>query len=509
MVTFVMKCNYLSRRFFHFTSLKPMPFNIQDLLQTLPLTLLLVTGLLLMISDALGIHKLLPWLTGLGLTFSMILSLPLQPENQMVSLVYNDMFKVGGLASFVHIALCLSALLSLFFIDDFFKRHHKEIQEVYALLIFSVIGMIMLANANDLTVTFVGLETMSICLYIMAALFKANVRSNEAGMKYFLLGSFATGFLLMGMALIYGATGVTQYTQMNPLELKASPLFYPGVLLVLIGFMFKVSAFPFHSWTPDVYTGTPTPLTGFMATAGKNAAFVALGIFLQQIMPTPDPKIILILSIAALTSMVFGNFLAIRQTNLKRLLAFSSIAHSGYVLLGLCAGKEGFLAVLFYMFIYTLMNVGAFGLIGMNENEDEDAEIHRWNGIGLRKPWFGIAMSVFLFSMAGIPPLAGFMSKYQVFFSAIRAELYWLAILGILTSVVGAYYYIKVIVNMYFLKPDGETGNVNLPSFQITPVIGVAVLVLLTVILGIFPSWVYTYIENLYSQAGNIITSVH
>jgi NADH-quinone oxidoreductase subunit N len=478
-----------------------MQFNFQDLIQTLPLVMLLVTGLLLMISDALQLRSILPWLAGLGLLSSLVLALPLNPTDAGMATVYNQMIFTGGLASFVHISLCLGALFSLFFIQDFFQRHGKIVDEIYALLVFAVIGMIMLANSNDLTVTFIGLETMSICLYIMAALFKTNSSSNEAGLKYFLLGSFATGFLLFGMSMLYGITGVTQFTAMANSQMVDNPLFLPGVLFILIGFLFKVSAFPFHNWTPDVYQGTPTPLTGFMATASKTASFVALGMFLHHTMPVMEGKIFWILMGAAVISMVYGNIVAARQSNLKRMLAYSSIAHSGYVLLGLASGKEGFIAVIFYAFIYTIMNVGAFGLIGMYENSEEDAEVSRWNGLGLRKPWFGVAMSIFLFSLAGIPPLAGFMSKYQVFFAAVRSEFYIAAVIGVLASVVGAYYYIRVIVSMYFTKEESDTSVGGL-SCAIAPSVGIAILAGLTLLLGIFPSPVYTWIESLFNGSG-------
>lgn len=479
-----------------------MQFNVQDLIQTLPLVMLLVTGLLLMVSDALRIRSFLPWLAGLGLLSSIVMALPLRPEDQIMAPVYNSMYMTGGLASFIHISLCLGALFTLFFLQDFLKRHSKEVDEIYALLIFAVVGMLMLANSNDLTVTFIGLETMSICLYIMAALFKRNEGSNEAGLKYFLLGAFATGFLLFGMSMIYGITGTTQFNLMNHTDMTASPLFLPGILFILIGFLFKVSAFPFHNWTPDVYQGTPTPLSGFMATAAKTASFVALGMFIHHAMPALEGKMFWIVITVAVASMVYGNVVATRQTNLKRMLAYSSIAHSGYVLMGLASGKEGFLAVLFYTFIYTIMNVGAFGLISMNESEDGDAEISRWNGIGLRKPWFGIAMSIFLFSLAGIPPLAGFMSKYQVFFAAVRSELYVAAIVGVLASVVGAYYYIRVIVNMFFVKAEETETSFTLPSCATSPTVGIVLLAVLTLLLGIFPSPLYTFIESLYSDSG-------
>ncbi|MEL6844344.1 MAG: NADH-quinone oxidoreductase subunit N, partial [Bacteroidota bacterium] len=284
-------------------------------------------------------------------------------------------------------------------------------------------------------------------------------------------------------------------------------IFYTGVGLILIGFLFKVAAFPFHSWTPDVYEGTPTPLAGFMATGSKMAAFVAFGVIIQKMELASRPeagKIVTLLAISALLTMIYGNIVAARQTNLKRMLAYSSIAHSGYVLLGLCAATIGFKAVIFYMFIYTLMNVGAFGMVGMVEREYEDTHLDNWKGLGKVAPYFASALSVFLFSLAGIPPLAGFMSKYQVFITAIDADLTFLATVGILTSVIGAYYYIRVIVLMFFNSDESRPGfNLN---FSTLPVVGIAVLVVLLVVFGVAPSLILSPIDAAFGAAGDAIS---
>lgn len=467
-----------------------MTFNITDIANfstmVAPLLFLLVVGLMLMMMDVFKAQSIMPLITGLGLLGSAVLAiLPHYPGSIQA---FYGMIEVGDIAPLTHVFLCLSGFFTLFFIQDYLERQNKVIYDVYPLLIFAVIGMIMMANAGDLIMTFIGLETFSIALYVFASLFKKEDSSNEAGLKYFLLGAFASAFLLFGIAIIYGITG---HTNLNAIALNAANfekmplLFFTGVGLFLVGFLFKVSAFPFHNWTPDVYQGTPTPLAGFMATGSKMAAFISLAAVLLKLNFTHYDKIVNVIAIAAICSMIYGNIVAVRQKNLKRMLAYSSIAHTGYVLLGLCAGKAGFVPVIFYMFIYTIMNIGAFGLVGIAERQMSDTDMDKWKGLGMKAPYFAAAMAIFLFSMAGIPPLAGFMSKYQVFIAAIGAGKITLSIIGILTSVVAAFYYIYLIVIMYFGK-DEKTEVA--PVFGTVPAIGVALLVILVIALGIYPS---------------------
>lgn len=481
--------------------------------QIMPILFLLVVGLALMMLDAFKLGgKVLAWVSGLGFIFSSFLAMAFAPDGKQVA--FFGMLETGGIAPMVHVFLCASGFFTLFFLNDYLSRYERRIDDVYALLMFSVIGMVLMANANDLIMTFIGLETMSMCLYVFAALYKTDARSNESGMKYFLLGSFASAFLLFGISLVYGLTAHTDFDGIaaNAGAFVENPLiFFTAVGLILIGFLFKVAAFPFHNWTPDVYEGTPTPLAGFMATGSKMAAFVALGVIMQKMgffveEATPAyPKIIRILAISALLTMIYGNIVAARQTNMKRMLAYSSIAHSGYVLLGLCAGQDGFEAVLFYMLIYTLMNVGAFGVVGMAERKFEDTEMESWRGLGMQAPYFAGALSIFLFSLAGIPPLAGFMGKYQLFITAIRADLILLATVGILTSVIGAYYYIRVIVLMFFGKQETSTLNTR---FQMLPVAGSALLVGLVLVFGVFPSLLLSPIDHAMESGFEMVMSV-
>lgn len=466
--------------------------------------LLLATGLLLMLLDAFNVSKPLPWIAALGYIGSGLLAYFRGAEASETA--FFGMMETGGIAPLIHLFLCVSALFTLFFLQDYLKRQDKNIPDVYALMTFSVIGMILLANANDLVMTFIGLETMSICLYIFAALYKTEVRSNEAGLKYFLLGSFASTFLLFGISLIYGISGFTNFTMLAQPEIMekliaAGPLFYVATGLILVGFLFKVAAFPFHNWTPDVYTGTPTPLAGFMATASKMAAFVALGVFLQKLNIEQFEKINQMIALTALFTMIYGNIVAARQTNLKRMLAYSSVAHAGYLLLGLTAASIGFEAVIFYMLIYTLMNIGAFGMVGMAEYKFEDTEMESWKGLGKVAPVFAGGMAVFLFSLAGIPPLAGFMGKYQVFAAAISEDLVFLATIGILTSVIGAFYYIRVIVMMFFQEKEEGQEGLKLNYGQL-PMVGIVVLAVLILVLGVFPSLVLSPIDQAFSFTG-------
>lgn len=469
-----------------------------DVLMTLPLMVLLLTGAVLMLMDAFKMRANLAWVALVGIAASIVLAVPPVLEGiagPLQATSFQGMIATGKMASSVHILLCVSGLFTLFFLGDFMRRQVASVPDSYTLLLFAMVGMDLLANANDLMITFIGLETMSICLYVMAAMYKKNPRSNESGLKYFLLGAFATGFFLYGIALIYGAAGSTNFDaiERNWLSIQASGLFYPGIGLMLIGFLFKVSAFPFHAWTPDVYSGTPTPLAGFMSTGAKSAAFIAFATFFAKGPLAADEKFQTVLIVIAVLTMAYGNFVAARQKDMKRLLAYSSIAHSGYILLAVAAGAQGLEAVVFYTFIYTLMNIGAFGIIAMAENRLEDTGMDHWKGFGRANPWLGAALSIFLFSLAGIPPFAGFMGKYFVFAAAIKAGIVIPAILGILTSVVGAFYYINIVKSMYF--DDKEKPVVQI-STSLAPVVGVVVLVVLLVVLGVFPALVQGYLNE-------------
>lgn len=485
-----------------------------DVAAAAPLLILLAGGLLLMLLDAFKANRALPVAAAAAYVVSSLAAMFMGNAGQM-SFHFNESIAFGGLASLIHAFLCVAGLFSIFFVDEYLRRKGKFVGECYALMIFATVGMIMLANANDLVVVFIGLEIMSVSLYVLAGLFPRDVASNEASLKYFLLGAFATGFLLFGISMLYGLSGMvsgaptTNLTELGQSIsiIQDSALFYVAIVLILIGFGFKIAAFPFHAWTPDVYTGAPTPIVGFMGTGSKMAAFIALALFMRHVVPGEDGTVIGFLSLLAIASMVYGNIVAAQQTNIKRILAYSSIAHTGYLILGVASGPEGFMGVVFYMLIYTFMTLGAFGIISMVEDNLADCELENWKEFGLRKPWAGVAMSTFLFSLAGMPPLAGFMGKYFVFAAAINNGLVIPAIIGILTSVVGAFYYLRIIVFMYFYKRETEDAPATFTLPQQTPMIGALLLVAIIILLGVMPYSIIDPLQSFFAEARMFVSN--
>jgi NADH-quinone oxidoreductase subunit N len=372
---------------------------------------------------------------------------------------FSGMIVYGGPAAFGTVVVLIGALLSLILSRDYLRDIHLETGEVYGMMLFATTGMAGLAVSNDLISLFVSLETMSISLYVLAGLWYSRKTGAEASLKYFLLGAFSTGFLLYGIALIYGATGQT-----NLIEIAAaadsSVMFMAGVALLFVGIFFKISAVPFHMWTPDVYQGTPTTLTGFMATAGKAAAFVAFILVLTRMLSGSETgEWSHVIQVIAILTMIVGNLIALAQDNVKRMLAYSSIAHAGYLMVGLAAGTAaGYSGVLYYLFAYTLMNIGAFGVIAYYEKNKalDFTEIDSYAGLGYKVPVMGVMLSIFLFSLAGIPPFVGFIGKYYVFAAAVQADLIALAVIGVLASAASVYYYLRVMVFMYFKDAHRE-----------------------------------------------------
>jgi NADH-quinone oxidoreductase subunit N len=336
--------------------------------------------------------------------------------------------------------------------------------EFPVLLLLATLGMMLLISANDLLALYLGLELMSLALYVVAAINRDSLRSTEAGLKYFVLGALSSGMLLYGMSLIYGFTGNTGFDEIAAVltsETRSLGVVF-GLVFILAGLAFKISAVPFHMWTPDVYEGAPTPVTAFFASGPKVAAMAVLvRIVSEAFMPVYADwqQVVVFISIA---SMLLGSFAAIGQKNIKRLMAYSSIGHMGYALVGLAAGSEtGVSGVALYMLVYMVMTLGTFACIMAMRRKDGGAveNIDDLAGLASTKPFMAVVMTALMFSLAGIPPLAGFFAKYFVFVAAIEAKLYALAIIGVLSSVVGAYYYIRVIKVMWFDEPTGEFGR--------------------------------------------------
>lgn len=400
---------------------------------------------------------------------------------------FSGMIVYGGPAAFGTVVVLIGAFLSLILSRDYLRDIHLESGEVYGMMLFATTGMAGLAVSNDLISLFVSLETMSISLYVLAGLWYSRKTGAEASLKYFLLGAFSTGFLLYGIALIYGATGHT-----NLIEIAAAAdttvMFTAGVALLFVGIFFKISAVPFHMWTPDVYQGTPTTLTGFMATAGKAAAFVAFILVLTRMLSGSETgEWSHVIQVIAILTMIVGNLIALAQDNVKRMLAYSSIAHAGYLMVGLAAGTAaGYSGVLYYLFAYTLMNIGAFGVIAYYEKNKalDFTEIDSYAGLGYKVPVMGVMLSIFLFSLAGIPPFVGFIGKYYVFAAAVQADLIALAVIGVLASAASVYYYLRVMVFMYFKDAHREY---SLKSPGILFKLVLILLAVLTIYYGVEP----------------------
>jgi NADH-quinone oxidoreductase subunit N len=462
-----------------------------NLLPLLPATQVLLTALVVMLLDLFlkeNEKGLLAWLALLGLALCGVETVLLwgSQDGSFGDILLLDNFALFFTQIFLG-AAGLTILASIDYVRDA-KIHEGEF---YALILFATVGMIVMAAANELIVFFLGLETMSVAVYVLTGMWRTSSRASEAAMKYFLIGAFATGFLLYGIALIYGATGSTHLNEISASLLEPmteSPLYLAGgVLLLWVGFAFKVGAVPFHFWIPDVYEGAPTPVTGFMSVAVKAAAFAAWARILMHKLSFFDSDLAVPLWLVAIATMTLGNLLALSQPSVKRMLAYSSIAHAGYLLIALIAGEEwGGPPLLFYLVTYALMTVGAFAVLASLMDETTPGETYSdFAGLGFKRPFLAAAMSVFMLSLAGFPPLAGFTGKFYIFRSAVLAGHTNLAVIGVLNSLLSVIYYLRVIVAMYM-----EEGGVRGKSFHQSPYLYIAVALSLlgTIYLGVIPS---------------------
>ncbi|MEZ4870266.1 MAG: NADH-quinone oxidoreductase subunit N [Caldilineaceae bacterium] len=434
-----------------------------------------------------GLRGLLPWLALTGVAVTMVICAVQWggPVESFQNAATDDTFAMG-LKLVVLVATALAILLSV----NYIPQVNSQVGEYYTLLLLCAAGMMVMGSATDLIVVFLALETFSLALYILTSIHRENPRSSEAGLKYFLLGAFASAFFVYGAALVYGATGSTQYGAIA-LALSSGVgqlgLLLPGIALLIVGFGFKASLVPFHMWTPDVYQGAPTPVTAFMSVGTKAAAFAAfIRVFLSAL-PEQQAAWSWILAILAILTMTIGNFAALRQLSLKRMLAYSGIAHAGYVLVGLTGGTAASAnAAIFYLFSYAFMNIGAFAVVLLLEKAGEDDALqNRAAGLSKRHPMLALVMAIFLFSLTGIPPLAGFFGKLFVFKAAVDGGFAWLAVIGMLNSAVAAYYYLRVTVAMYFEEPGSESISAggNWPMINV----GLTVAAVFTVVIGLYP----------------------
>jgi NADH-quinone oxidoreductase subunit N len=410
---------------------------------------------------------------------------------------FSNLLLVDGFASFFRVLILAAGLLTILISTHYLGQERAESGEYYALLLFSIVGQCLMVSANELIMLFIGLECSSIATYVLAGYLRDDKRNSEAALKYFLLGSFATAFLLYGVAWIYGLTGTTSLGEirrvlLDPAVRPDSVLLGAAVALVFVGLAFKVSAAPFQMWAPDVYQGAPSPVSGFMSAAPKAAAFA---MFLRIAMTAFEPVKDLwepLLWMSALATMIIGNFAALRQSNVKRLLAYSSIAHAGYVMVAVTAHSEiGAAAAMFYLAAYAFMNIGAFAVVThVGRAGERFVDVEHFAGLGARQPATAALLTLFLLSLIGVPLTGGFFGKFYIFRAALDANLIWLTVLGLLSSAVAAYYYLRVIVVMYMREPAaGHALPAPAPGLRAA----LWASALGTLVLGIFPSLVLDF----------------
>ncbi len=405
---------------------------------------------------------------------------------------FGGMVTLDGFSTFLVCLFLLTGLLGIALSYNYLQRMDIERGEYYALLLFSVTGMMLMAQASDLIVTFLALELLSFPLYVMAAMAYPKTDSEEAGIKYFLLGAFASGFVVYGIALSFGATGSTSLAGIVAIVASGAaniPLLLVGAALILVGFSFKVAAVPFHMWTPDVYQGAPTSVTAFMAAGAKTAGFAALLRVFALGLPSLALDLTQVLVVLSALSMLVGNFVAIAQTNIKRMLAYSSIAQAGYILMAFVpyanpAVRElSVAAALFYLAAYTLTSFGAWGVvIALEKENSQGLKIDDYAGLGRKQPMLAAAMTVFMLSLIGLPPTLGLIGKIYLFRAVITGGYYPLAVVGVLTSLVSAYYYLRVVVKMYMQDGDPQVTREAWLDFTI------GAMAVLTVLLSLFPA---------------------
>ncbi|MEE8449000.1 MAG: NADH-quinone oxidoreductase subunit N [Thermodesulfobacteriota bacterium] len=463
-----------------------------DFLLLAPIITVSVTGFLVLIFDLLLSKEkkhLLAYIGLAGLGVVVISSVALWGEN---TASLNGMVLTDNFAIFFNLVFSVIAGLSLLLSVRYIREMGINYGEYYALIIFSTLGMMVMGMAGDLLMVFLGMELLSVPIYILAGFLKRDARSNEAALKYFLLGAFSAAFLLYGIALIYGAAGTTNIEGIarfasGPGALK-NPFLLMGMGLIIIGLGFKVALVPFHMWTPDAYEGAPVAVTAFMSVAPKAAGFAVFLRVLLVALPSARADWLIIISVLAVLTMTLGNVAAIAQTNIKRMLAYSSIAHAGYILVALVAGDEmGGSAVLFYLLVYSLMNLGAFGIvILLVTGGEERSRLSDFAGLATSHPVAAAAMALFMLSLTGIPPTAGFVGKFYLFSAAVNAGFIWLAIIAVLNSAVSVYYYLRVIIIMYMSEASSvERPLILSPSSVIALVLAAAG----TLALGLYPTF--------------------
>lgn len=448
-------------------------------------------GLTALLAEVFNIKRLLNAIVLIGLLIAVVFT---------IREVSNPLVHFPNMVVFDNFALAFTGLLIVVTIlwfwmaQDFFAQDEEYITDRASLILFTVVGGILMISFTNMAILFLGIEVLSLSLYTLAGSKRDSLASNEAAFKYFLMGSFATGFLLLGIALVYGATGSFDVSTIAAIvSAKAETLpvfFYPGVLLILVGLAFKISAVPFHFWAPDVYSGSPTSVTAFMSTVVKIAAIAAfVKIFSACFIPVESTWSI-VLKVITILTLVIPNVIAVSQENVKRMLAYSSVGHVGYILLAFLAQPSNSASTIFYyLCAYAVASIAAFAVLVQIEKQNAGLEHTQFNGLFKRSPLLAVTLTISLLSMAGIPPLAGFFGKYMVFVQAITQGMISLTILAVITSLIGAYYYFKVIIAMYLNEPVGGEVSVSVSQKVLLVVLTVALFAL-----AIFPDCVLSLI---------------
>lgn len=469
----------------------PIVAPVINLKVILPELVMVITALVVLLLDLVlskDKKSLLGYLSLLGLAISLIVSISMW-RGGISTYAFNMMIVVDRFTLLFNALFIVATLITILISINYIREEGINYGEYYTLILIAAVGMMLMAKANDLIIVFLGLETLSISIYVLVGFLRTNLKSNEASLKYFLLGAFSSAFLLYGMAFVYGATGSTKLPEIAKQVpyILSNPLLLAAVGFLIVGFGFKVALVPFHMWTPDVYEGAPTSITAFMSVGVKAAAFSAfLRVFLSSFLPL-RPDWTMILWILAVLTMTLGNVIALSQDNIKRMLAYSSIAHAGYILVAMTAGGDlATTSIIFYLMAYTLMNLGAFAVVIVyGKKGEENILVSDYAGAGFKYPFLSVAMAIFMFSLAGIPPLAGFIGKFYIFSAAVKQGFIWLAIIGVLNSLVAVYYYSRVIVAMYMKEPVKEVGPL---SFSIPMVVALLITTFFTLHMGILPS---------------------
>jgi NADH-quinone oxidoreductase subunit N len=430
-----------------------------------------------------------------GIVITAVFTLDLVGEN---GTFFSGMIVVDGLSVFFRFTFLVIAGLVVLGSSGYLRRESLSAGEYQALILFAIVGMNLMAASNELIMIFLGLETLSISSYILLGIKRTDPKSNESALKYFLLGSFSSGFMLYGIALAYGATRTTNLEIIGRQILADSanmPLIYGAVALLFVGLGFKVAVVPFHVWTADVYEGAPTPITAFMSAGPKAAGFAVLIRMLLVAFPEAYNKWLGLVWLSAALTMVVGNVVALVQSNIKRMLAYSSIAHAGYILVAVATrNQEGVAAILFYTLAYALMNIGAFTVVAVvGRQGDRKVAIDDFAGIGFKQPLLAAALSIFLLSLAGIPLTAGFAGKFLIFRAAIESKFLWLVIIGVVNSALSVYYYLRIIVVMYMKEPGDDWSPVPVSAAAASVI---ALTTFGIVQMGIYPDFLINLARN-------------